>query len=101
MGASTFWYELRVKFYIEDGTGDYEWDDTIVIPREELRVGMSLFDGLDRKAGWTRWGDELVKAIEPDGVMTTAGLVTTERSVVVGKRNVMPYRDGYYSISLN
>ena len=44
---------------------------------------------------------ELVKANEPDGVMTTAGLVTTDRSVVVDKRNVMPYRDGYYSISLN
>ena len=53
MEASTFWHELRVDFYIEDGTGEYEWDDSLSIPREKLRLGMALFDGLDRKGGWT------------------------------------------------
>jgi len=98
--ASTFWYELRVSFYIENGMGEYELDDRLAIPRNKLRVGMALFEGLDRKAGWTRWGNVHVEAIEADGVVTTSGLASTASSVVVAIKNVMPYRDGYYSISL-
>lgn len=98
--ASTFWYELRVNFYIENGTGEYELDETLTIPRNKLRVGMALFEGLDRKGGWTRWGNVYVEAIEADGVVTTKGLASTANSVVVAVKNVMPYRDGYYSIRL-
>ena len=100
MEASTYWYELRVDFYIEDGTGEYEWDDSLSIPREKLCLGMALFDGLNRKGGWTAWGNVYVEELRPDGVLTCAGLVSTAKSVVKNVRNVMPYRDGYFSIRL-
>ena len=100
MEASTFWNELIVDFYIDDCKGDYELDDRLVIPRENLCVGMDLFDGLNRKGGWTNWGTEYVKSINVDGVDTTAGLVTMVSSVIVEVNNVMPYREGYYRISL-
>ena len=90
----------RVNFYIDNGTGEYELDETLTIPRNKLRVGMALFEGLDRKGGWTRWGNVYVEAIEADGVVTTKGLASTASSVVVAVKNVMPYRDGYYSIRL-
>ena len=63
--ASTFWYELRVNFYIENGTGEYELDETLTIPRNKLRVGMALFEGLDRKGGWTRWATCMSKPLKP------------------------------------
>ena len=45
-------------------------------------------------------GNVYVEAIEADGVVTTKGLASTASSVVVAVKNVMPYRDGYYSIRL-
>ena len=100
MEASTFWYELRVDFYIDNGTGEYELDESLAIPRNKLHVGMALFHNLDRKGGWTAWGNEYIEDIRADSVFTSAGLVTTARSVVVDVRNVMPYRDGYFCIRL-
>ena len=32
MDASTFGYELRVDFYIDNGTGEYEQDESLAIP---------------------------------------------------------------------
>ena len=97
---STWWYELRVNFYIENEAGEYELDDTLSIPRKKLQKGMSIFTGLDRKGGWTRWGNQYIEDVRPTGVLTTAGLLVPGKAVVVNIDNVMPYRSGYYSLCI-
>lgn len=97
----TWWYELKVKFYIENGEGEYEFDDSVAIPRKELKSGMSIFDGLDRKGGWTRWGNQYVEEVTPTGVLTTAGLLEPGKSITVSIDNVMPYRNGYYCMYIH
>lgn len=98
---SIWWYELKVNFYIENGKGEYEWDDSLVIPRKELKAGMSIFGGLDRKGGWTRWGNQYVEEVKPTGVLTTAGLLVPGKAIIVKIHNVMPYYDGYYSMCIH
>lgn len=98
--GNTWWYELKVNFYIENENGEYDLDDSLAIPRRKLQNGMSIFTYLDRKGGWTRWGNQYIKEVKPNGVLTTAGLLEPGKAIIVNIDNVMPYRNGYYSMCI-